>query len=559
MATYNTEKDIRDALADGKFDGPGGVLDENLLNSAIRSMQVKAGGSPSRQQVEAQAQGIQRQLETHDNRMFMSGGQNYVRTQDYGRVPVNPGETPNQAIARHASALASQSAALAARTPTEQVRSQNIIRAPSGLPTSDISVLYTSPDAIWNAMSRGEITPEQALSLYQANTEVGARLRSSNPEGYQYLQRRAARVAEGVPVPDDMAAFAAGAASLEAARGKAGIVTPTPPPGTVEAPVVPGKSGDETYLKDLFSRQGDEYKVRPAFYDVDEGDGADEQPRFTPEVPLDITPPDSPVAPPIYSGGVTDTQALLGSRDPFRAYTQFRGATEGVPGFNPWMGSWDAYQRSLGRGYQPLRGQYFLSPLEGGEGTWAEYLRRGGGLGTGDELGGGLASRFGDIASMIADPYADYSRSPYQGQWARFFSPEGTGPGGRPLGAAGVASNLADAALAARGGPSAFNEALRNLYTRRFEMFGEMDPTLEKRQALLNYTNWLNRGLGATGDLVPGASMPSTLDYPNVTPRNWMNPGQPDVDQFVPNVRKTSGTMPTEVPVWPPQGQFQTV
>jgi hypothetical protein len=181
---------------------------------------------------------------------------------------------------------------------------------------------------------------------------------------------------------------------------------------------------------------------------------------------------------------------------------------------------------------------------------------------------------------MIADPYADYSRSPYLGQFNRFFSPEATGTGGRPLGAAGVASNLADAALAARGGPSAFNEALRNLYTRRFEMFGERDPTLEKRQALLNYTNWLNRGLGASGDLVPGASMPSMLNYPNVTPDNWMNPGggQPNVDQFVPNVTPNptptpvpsafnvnpnnptfTYNMPTEAPVWPPQGPPQWV
>ena len=190
--------------------------------------------------------------------------------------------------------------------------------------------------------------------------------------------------------------------------------------------------------------------------------------------------------------------SLANRDDPYGVYTAMRAA--GTP-YDPRVATMGDYQRTLSRGYQPSLGRYMLAPQVSGTGTFAEFLADPTRTATGQE---GLQQSFTNIANQLSgrDP------SGLDPRYTRFFDPN-------RVGADALQSNLVNAALASAGGPSAWNQSLRQSLANRYQTMAMADPTQSGLGAARQFADWVS---GQYGNPMAGQAMagPTVPTAPNI-------------------------------------------
>ena len=190
--------------------------------------------------------------------------------------------------------------------------------------------------------------------------------------------------------------------------------------------------------------------------------------------------------------------SLANRDDPYGVYTAMRAA--GTP-YDPRVATMGDYQRTLSRGYQPSLGRYMLAPQVSGTGTFAEFLADPTRTATGQE---GLQQSFTNIANQLSgrDP------SGLDPRYTRFFDPN-------RVGSDALQSNLVNAALASVGGPSAWNQSLRQSLANRYQTMAMADPTQSGLGAASQFADWLS---GQYGNPMAGQAMagPTVPTAPNI-------------------------------------------
>ena len=196
------------------------------------------------------------------------------------------------------------------------------------------------------------------------------------------------------------------------------------------------------------------------------------------------------IGPPQFGGSAS----LANRDDPYGVYTAMRAA--GTP-YDARVATIVDYQRSLSRGYQPSLGRYMLAPQVSGTGTFAEFLADPTRTATGQE---GLQQSFTNIANQLSgrDP------SGLDPRYTRFFDPN-------RVGSDALQSNLVNAALASVGGPSAWNQSLRQSLANRYQTMAMADPTQSGLGAARQFADWVS---GQYGNPMAGQAMAAPTPPP---------------------------------------------
>lgn len=198
---------------------------------------------------------------------------------------------------------------------------------------------------------------------------------------------------------------------------------------------------------------------------------------------------DVPVAP--GSGGIPIPGVAHGAGaladptfEPYNVYSRMRALA--TP-YHTNLGTLGDYQTALARGYQPAMGRWMLDPSLQGTGSFAEFLSQP------DYVPdtGGLRQGFTNIANLLSGRPAQEGSF---AQYSKFFDPD-------IAGRENVQKNLVNAALAASGTPSYFNQAVQSALGRRMNVFGQTDPTQSGINAARAFADWYSGQTGLGGGL----------------------------------------------------------